>query len=171
MSPLMTWIVVACLAATAFMAASVLFRRERAFEHELAERRRNGYSFTTADYGADMKCDICFDDIGSEQVSECTCGKVYHTSCAEPTGECPYCGAPYASFRDPRPPRHVTCPRCGEVMGGNICSCGTVIPDSDGTFLCRCGDRASVDDAICRRCGRTFGSSVCAVRKEFIPNR
>lgn len=170
MNPTMVVAIMTLLGLTLLFSGLTLYRRERVFTRELEDRLRNGYSFTTADYDADVKCDICFDDIGSETVSECRCGKTYHLSCAEPTGECPYCGAPFSDFKEPRPSRHIACPRCGEIMNGNICSCGTIIPDPDETFLCRCGDRVSVNDAMCRRCGRTFGSAIHNVRKEFIPN-
>ena len=60
-------------------------------------------------------------------------------------------------------------------MNGNICDCGTILPDPDQTFECRCGERVSVKvgnvETICRRCGRIFSKNVMRVKKEFIPNR
>ncbi len=161
-----TALIVTVIAAAAAMYG--LYRRTRAEERDLYSRKS---AYTVADYSADVRCDICFDDIGDEEVSQCRCGKVFHRTCAEPTGECPYCGAPYGDFDPPRPARHITCPRCGNVMNGNICSCGTVLPDPDGTFLCRCGERLSVDDEMCHRCGMMYGSRICTVKKQFIPNR
>ncbi len=164
-------IVAAALVITAAAASAAmygLYRRTMADERELYSKRS---AYTVADYAADVRCDICFDDIGDEEVSQCRCGKVFHRTCAEPTGECPYCGTPYSGFLPPRPARHITCPRCGNVMNGNICSCGTVLPDPDGTFLCRCGERVSVDEEMCHRCGMMFGSRVCTVKKQFIPNQ
>lgn len=47
---------------------------------------------------AELKCDICFDLIGDERMSECPCGKKYHFTCAEPTGFCPYCNRKFKDF-------------------------------------------------------------------------
>jgi hypothetical protein len=54
-------------------------------------------------------------------------------------------------------------------MNGNICSCGTVIPDADGSFVCRCGERVSKGEGMCRRCGRTFRTEMSSVKKQYIP--
>ena len=142
-------------------------------------RRYTGYvedllstksQYDTADYDADSKCDICFDDIGEENVIECLCGKKFHFTCADLTGECPYCGRVAKDFLPPRKSRRVTCPRCGEPITGNICTCGIIIPDPDGTFECRCGERISVGESMCHKCGRGFSSRITPVKKGFIPH-
>lgn len=148
-----------------------LYRMKETMDSEDRKLDDMRSAYTTADYRADMRCDICFDDIGDEKVSECRCGKVYHLSCAEPTGSCPYCGTPFEEFLPPREPRHITCPRCGNFMSGNICACGTVIPDSDGTFECACGERILASENICRRCGRMYGRQIANVKKHYIPHQ
>ena len=170
MEPVVRIVLVSCAVTMTILGAFAIIRSARNFSAEEEARFGRRSAFTTEDYHADMKCDICFDDIRDETVSQCRCGKTFHHSCAEPTGECPYCGSPFSSFEPPREPRRITCPRCGGHMSGNICGCGTVIPDRDGTFLCRCGERLSSDEDMCRRCGRTYASTVYRVRKEFIPN-
>ena len=170
MDDLIRIVIVSALIVTAAASALAIlgmYRRTMKEERELNSKKS---AYTTADYHADVRCDICFDDIGEEEVSQCRCGKVFHLSCAEPTGECPYCGTPFRDFLPPRPARHITCPRCGNMMNGNICSCGTVLPDADGTFICGCGERLSVNDEVCHRCGMMFASRISTVKKPFIPN-
>ena len=168
-------LIVACLSVTAMASIVhvILVGKRIGESKEIAQKKISEY--TTGDYNADVRCDICFDDIGDEMVSQCRCGKTFHLTCAEPTGNCPYCGADFKDFLPARPARHVTCPRCGNVMHGNICECGTILPDPDYTFECRCGERISVKkgnvQSMCRRCGRLFDSKVMRVKKEFIPNR
>ena len=170
MDPALQIITAICLLAAASAASVGLLRLNRRIEDEEAKMGSKRSAFSTEDYHADGACDICFDSIGDEPVSQCRCGKTFHLSCAEPTGECPYCGTPFSEFIPPRPARHVTCPRCGNPVEGNICSCGTVIPDGDGTFLCGCGERLSVSESICHRCGRMYESRVVNVDKRFIPH-
>ena len=164
-------VILACLTVTAVVSAFHVAYTGRRIGRSKDEIRGKISEYTTADYHADIRCDICFDDIGDEPVSQCRCGKVYHLTCAEPTGQCPYCGADFKDFMPPRPARHITCPRCGEMMNGNICACGTILPDPDGTFECRCGERVRTGEAMCRRCGRVFDSRIMRVKKEFIPNQ
>ena len=170
MDDLVRIVIASALIVTAAASALAIYGMHRRTKEEERKLNSKKSAYTTADYRADVRCDICFDDIGEEDVSQCRCGKVFHLSCAEPTGECPYCGAPFKDFLPPRPARHITCPRCGNVMNGNICSCGTVLPDADGTFLCRCGERLSVNDEVCHRCGMMFESGIATVKKQFIPN-
>ena len=135
MDPVYRTVIAISLIITAAAAAIALYRL---YSSTMKEERALGNersAYTTADYHADQRCEICFDDIGDEPGSQCgTCGTTFHLSCAEPTGECPYCNTPFRDFLPPRPARHVTCPRCGNLMNGNICSCGTEIPDADGSF-------------------------------------
>ena len=170
MDPVYRTVIAISLVITAAAAAIALYRLYRSTMDEEKAMKEKDSAYTTADYRADLRCEICFDDIGDEPVSQCgKCGKTFHLSCAEPTGECPYCGTRFEDFLPPRPPRHVTCPRCGNPMNGNICSCGTVIPDADGSFVCRCGERVSKGEGMCRRCGRTFRTVMSSVKKQYIP--
>ena len=163
--------VIACMSVTLLISLIHLFSVRRRINDTKDSIRGEISGFTTADYAADVRCDICFDDIGDEMVSQCRCGKTYHLTCAEPTGTCPYCGADFKDFLPPREARHITCPRCGEIMHSNICSCGTVLPDPDGTFECRCGERMRISEAMCRKCGRVYDSRVVHVKKQNIPNQ
>ena len=164
-------LIIVCLSVTAAAALIHVVYVGRRIGRGKDEIRDRVSGYTTGDYDADVRCDICFDDIGDEMVSQCRCGMTFHLSCAEPTGQCPYCGTEFKDFLPPRPARHITCPRCGELMSGNICSCGTILPDPDGTFECRCGERVKAGEAMCRKCGRLFDSRGMRVKKEFIPNR
>lgn len=171
MDPVIRYVLTICAVVAIAAGTTAIVRSSRSLASENRRRLSVRSAYTTADYDADSKCEICFDDIGDELVSRCKCGKTYHLTCAEPTGECPYCGESFNNFEEPREARRVSCPRCGNGISGNICSCGTVIPDMDSTFLCRCGERLSVNDGMCHRCGRRFESSVFRVSKEFIPRR
>lgn len=164
-------VIAICLIVTIIAASVTLLRMYRTITKEEGDLKGKRSAYNTGDYHADQKCEICFDEIGDEMVSQCKCGKTYHLSCAEPTGECPYCGTHFEDFLPPREPRHVACPRCGNIVHGNICSCGTVIPDPDGTFVCRCGERIGKNEKMCRKCGRVFKTDIYAVKKEFIPNK
>lgn len=169
-----TWVsitVIACLSMTLLISLIHLFSVRHRINEMKDSVRNNISSFTTADYAADVRCDICFDDIGDEMVSQCKCGKTFHLTCAEPTGSCPYCGTEFKDFLPPRRARHITCPRCGEILNGNICSCGTIVPDADKTFECKCGERVHMNESMCRRCGLTFDKGVFHVKKENIPNQ
>lgn len=146
--------------------------RARRTAREAAERRRrlaeDTSTYCSEDYHADGDCGLCFDPIGGEEVAVCTCGKVYHRTCAEPTGGCPYCGAPFSEFGI-REPRSITCPRCGSVTTAGICDCGAVMPDSRGRFPCPCGEELRITADRCPSCGRTFEKKVVAADKRFIP--
>ena len=146
-------LIVVCLSVTAVAALIHVVYVGRKIGRGKDAIRDKVSGYTTGDYDADVRCDICFDDIGDEMVSQCRCGMTFHLSCAEPTGQCPYCGTDFKDFLPPRPARHITCPRCGNLMNRNICECGTILPDPDGTFECRCGERVKAGEAMCRKCG------------------
>ena len=171
MDPTLRILIAIFLMSAAVASAAAMYRLKRELDADDESLTKTESAYTVEDYGADIRCDICFDDIGDERVSQCKCGKVFHLSCAEPTGECPYCGTPFSDFEEPREPRHVTCPRCGERMTSNICSCGTVVPDADGTFECGCGERIGIGEHMCRKCGRMYEKRIVKVNKRFIPHR
>ena len=99
------------------------------------------------------KCGICFGDLGG-RTAVCACGKMFHDSCAQPTGSCPYCKAEYGSF-SVRKESAVRCMNCGRQVTGDRCRCGAIFPE-DGRFEClRCG---SVVDGglVCGKCGAKY---------------
>ncbi|MDR2698860.1 MAG: hypothetical protein LBB30_04210 [Candidatus Methanoplasma sp.] len=113
-------------------------------------------STTFLDEGEDeKKCEICYGQIGSDPLAECSCGRVFHDACARPTGSCPYCAAPYGEM-EVREPEKRRCPACGRFLSGNSCSCGAVIPGKDNTFVCGCGNIVDADKPVCKRCGAVY---------------
>lgn len=72
--------------------------RFRHQNEQLINHRTSNPATVIASEDAEMKCDICFDLIGNESVSKCPCGKIFHRSCAEPTGFCPYCNRKFSEF-------------------------------------------------------------------------
>ena len=169
---MLVWIALTTAAVSVLLAVSIVryrsIRKSNMDLHTLLAEKES--TFCREDYHADSTCDMCFDNIGDEEVAVCTCGKTYHVTCAEPTGSCPYCGAPYSDFHL-RQARHVTCPLCGTEMTSDICDCGLIMPDSRGHFTCRCGNDLRITDTRCSRCGREFSREVHTVGKEFIPHR
>jgi len=112
---------------------------------------------------AEDVCGICFGAIsGSDMVSRCACGQVFHDSCAMPTGACPYCKAPYDDL-SVESPDCVTCPSCGSDVVGNVCGCGAVV-NRNGVFTCGCGAPLDISEPVCRRCGREY--DVCSGRRQ-----
>ena len=101
----------------------------------------------------DRTCGICFGDLGNT-VAECTCGKRFHETCAEPTGSCPYCKASYEKFKITEERRH-RCPNCGRYPLGRVCKCGAVFP-LDGALLCKCGSPVNMDTMVCTKCGLKY---------------
>ena len=145
-------------------------RSGKAAKTERKALMSNASAYYVEDYRADNRCDICFDSMGDERVCECSCGKVFHRSCAEPTGSCPYCGTEFDKFPvTSREPRAVTCFRCGKTVERNICECGTVIPYKDHTFSCHCGEVLSEDSIWCPNCGRTFERRTALADKTLFP--
>lgn len=145
-------------------------RRDRRAKTEKETLLGQISAYHVEDYRADTRCDICFDSMEGEQVSECSCGKSFHRSCAEPTGCCPYCGNPFANFPvHGREPRSLTCFRCGRRVEQNICECGTVIPFRDGTFQCLCGETLTEETSWCPNCGRTFERRTALADKTLFP--
>jgi hypothetical protein len=103
----------------------------------------------------EKKCGICYGEIGEEAVSVCSCGMVFHDSCAVHTNICPYCGTAYDPLGK-RLPKRSECPICGGAIKKGACACGAVFPRPDGTFLCSCGNRADSVKPVCRRCGAVY---------------
>ena len=149
------------------------YRTLRQRRSEQAEKRRllNEISaYHVEDYHADTRCAICFDNMDGEEVCDCSCGKSFHRSCAEPTANCPYCGNEFESFPiKSRESRRLTCFRCGKNMDGNVCECGTVIPFKDGTFHCRCGETLKEDSSWCPNCGATYERRRTLADKTLFP--
>lgn len=105
--------------------------------------------------GIDRICNICFGSIDGGPVAECSCGKSFHVSCAEPTSKCPYCENPYGQMNI-RGAKTSKCPFCGKHMTSDICSCGTVYPFEDGTFKCACGSPMHMSESTCPVCGAEY---------------
>ena len=142
-------------------------KRSKEMKHRLLDDRS---AFHVEDYHADTRCDICFDDVKGEVVCDCTCGKTFHRTCAEPTGSCPYCGTVFDNFPiKERESRMLTCFRCGRAVEGNICECGTVIPFKDKTFRCPCGEELREESEWCPNFGRTFERRIALADKSLFP--
>lgn len=123
-------------------------------------------STTFLDEGEDeKKCEICYGKIDNDSVAICSCGKIFHSACAKPTGSCPYCGEKYENM-NVREPERTRCPVCGRFLKGNICSCGAIIPNKDNTFICKCGGIVDMDKPVCKKCGAVYESTVMKVLKE-----
>lgn len=103
----------------------------------------------------DTRCEICFGDIGNEIIRACSCGKTFHVDCSNATGECPYCKAKNESMTIRNAVKTV-CPACGRIIENNICDCGLILPNRDGTYECRCGETMSVTDEKCHKCGSSL---------------
>ena len=97
-------------------------------------------------------CDICFDELDG-RTATCKCGKIFHDSCASPTGMCPYCSAPYSEFRTRE--SRFRCPNCGRYPLTEHCKCGAILP-KDKYFFCRCGAVIDPDNPVCESCGKTY---------------
>lgn len=151
-------LLICAIATFGFMLQKPIAANEEHVEKERQNRLINRKSTYFLDMNTiDAKCSICFGEIGKEQVSACSCGEVFHTSCAQLTGDCPYCKRSVfeMTVRESKRPR---CPKCGRTLDGNICTCGTILPNKDGTFKCTCGEMLSVRDNSCPSCGTTFSS-------------
>lgn len=117
--------------------------------------KKNKTTYFLEDYMKDEQCSLCFGELEEPTLTECACGHVFHNECAELTGECPYCKATKEVMVQ-RPIRIPKCPKCGKDITGNICECGTVLPNPDGTFKCMCGTTVCVEDDVCKKCGARF---------------
>ena len=111
------------------------------------------------------KCEICYGEIDRDPIAVCTCGKIFHAACAEPTGSCPYCGAGYKDMTI-REPERTRCPRCGAFLKGNVCECGAVIPYKDNTFTCKCGSLVDKSKPVCKKCGAVYEVTTMEVLRE-----
>jgi len=108
------------------------------------------------DEGEDeKKCEICYGELGCEDIAVCKCGKMFHKACAEPTRTCPYCNTSFEEMTI-REPQRARCPVCGRFVKGSICECGAVLPRKDNTFQCSCGNRVDVNKPVCKKCGAVY---------------
>lgn len=107
----------------------------------------------------DTECEICFGDIGNEVIRVCDCGRTFHMDCVDATDECPYCKRKKETMTE-RNARKTICPVCGRVVERNICDCGVVIPNADGTYSCRCGETVSIYSDGCSKCGSTIRTEI-----------
>lgn len=103
----------------------------------------------------DSRCEICFGDIGNETIRVCDCGRTFHVDCADATDECPYCKRKKETMTERNAVKTV-CPACGRLIEKNICDCGAIVPNPDGTYVCRCGESASIGSGGCGKCGSTI---------------
>jgi predicted amidophosphoribosyltransferase len=55
-----------------------------------------------------------------------------------------------------REPVLARCPTCGRPLKGGICSCGTVMPRKDNTFVCKCGNVVDAKRPVCKKCGAVY---------------
>lgn len=149
-------------------AAMGKLRKERRFlEKSYGEKKIARKSTKLLEEGSiDSVCGICFGDIEEGAVAECSCGRSFHDSCAEPTSKCPYCGSPYGQMLI-REAKAARCHFCGKRMTTDICSCGTVCPFEDGTFTCACGAVMHMSLASCPECGARY-EAVMAVPAETV---
>ena len=166
-----TVLVLGCLILTISVISIVnIIHRDRRSRTEKMALLDRFSAYHVEDYHADTRCDICFDSMDGEEVSECSCGKCFHRSCAEPTNHCPYCGNPFERFPiKGRESRSMMCFRCGKRVEHNICECGTVIPFKDGMFQCLCGEMLSEESTWCPNCGRTFERRTALADKTLFP--
>ena len=148
----LTFAVISVCAAAAAVAALLILRnmrKEAAGKFPQRARRPSKKR-----QGEDV-CGICFGPISKEDMmAKCSCGQVFHDTCARPTGKCPYCASPYGDLKVDAPD-YVRCPACGSDVVGNVCSCGALV-NRDGTFTCSCGTPVDVNDPKCRKCGREY---------------
>ena len=131
-----------------------------------------------------LMCQICMGKI-KEGTEFCTCGtgKVFHTSCLERLGSCPYCKRTYAikglesttsrqviepiagapkSEPSPSVEEEGRCPVCEGAVAkdaGYCSSCGAIFITKSGTFNCpACGTQLDENERICPSCGEPFQS-------------
>ncbi|MDN5357358.1 MAG: hypothetical protein AB7D42_00655 [Candidatus Methanomethylophilaceae archaeon] len=143
--------------AVAILISIVLLARLNSVRKNVAFTRPTGgiATYFLDDSDSEKKCAICFGKIGTNNLSTCNCGKIFHDSCASPTGTCPYCGGCYSDMTVGTPKR-ARCPVCGRFLNESICSCGAVFPRRDGTLLCECGNSVDCSRPLCGNCGALY---------------
>ncbi len=113
-------------------------------------------------------CQICMGRIKVGQgYTVCKCKMEFHRPCVERTGYCPYCDQEYTrkGFRrrynlpDDAPVTLRRCPVCADFLPkeANVCDCGAVFLETDGSFTCpNCGSRVGEDYLNCPHCSERF---------------
>lgn len=114
-----------------------------------------GGTYFLDDSDSEKKCAICLGQIKTEAVAECSCGKLFHDSCADPTKICPYCGKSYTTMKI-REPNRVRCPVCGRFLSGGMCACGAIFAKRDDTIVCSCGNIVDCSRPLCGKCGALY---------------
>lgn len=114
-----------------------------------------GGTYFLDDSDSEKKCAICLGKIGTNAIAECSCGKLFHDSCAAPTKICPYCGKSYVDMKT-REPARARCPVCGRFLSDSICACGAIFPRRNGTIVCSCGNFVDCSRPLCGRCGALY---------------
>lgn len=146
--------VIFCIAVVSICAANIGHLSE--LRSKVTRRKKARSTFFADINDSDDRCDICFGRFGIDgEVTQCSCGKVFHPECVGMTEECPYCHESPSSMTV-RPVKRPTCPQCGKKMDSDICSCGAILPRMDGTFQCICGHTMHIDSARCPQCGTGF---------------
>ena len=108
---------------------------------------------------SEKRCSICLGRLGTGLIAVCGCGKISHDQCSSLTEMCPYCESPYEQMTV-RPAVRAECPTCRLPLENSVCSCGMVLPRSDGTILCSCGNTVDCSRPLCGRCGTLYEKTV-----------
>ena len=148
-----------------FYAVMTIRRRDldlRNIHDDRIARTKSTYFLDSAK--SKRQCEICFGNVDDESILECSCGRIFHVSCARLTKECPYCKSPYSDMRD-ETAAIAKCPSCGKLVIDNVCACGTVLPNKDNSFKCVCGSQMTTSETECSACGAEYRSEVGVPRK------
>lgn len=101
-------------------------------------------------------CDLCHGRLGPDKIMVCSCGRRFHTDCAE-LENCPSCGNDFRHMRC-RYTAVMRCPICLSRMDDGYCGyCDITVPRRNGTFHCpECGTIVMTAHPVCRKCGTVY---------------